>query len=128
MGRRRIVAVADDRRRRRRRADEEGGSDAPGQGSDTSGLPIAELAQRARDQLTEITGLTAEGVTSLKQHDDGTWRVSVELLELSRIPDALDVIGSYQVEIDDDGELLGYERVRRYSRSQKDLTQPVGES
>jgi hypothetical protein len=123
-----MVAVAEEKRRRRRRADEKGGSDRAARRSRTRDLPVAELAQLARDQLSEITGLKAESVTSLKQYDDGTWRVSVELLELSRIPDALDVIGSYEVELDDDGQLLGYERVRRYSRSQKDLKQPVGES
>jgi hypothetical protein len=76
------------------------------------------LAQRARDQLAEITGLTPEAVTSLEQQDDRTWIVTVELLELSRVPETDDVLGSYQAECDESGELLGYRRVRRYPRSQ----------
>lgn len=78
----------------------------------------AELAMRARDQLAEITGLDAEGVTGLERAEDDTWFVTVELLELSRVPDTEDVLGSYEVRLDQDGELLGYRRVRRYARSQ----------
>jgi Gas vesicle synthesis protein GvpO len=85
----------------------------------------AELAQRAREELAAITGLKAEGVTSLQQEDDGTWTVTVELLELSRVPETDDMLGSYEVELNEDGEMLGYRRVRRYARSQADLPQPV---
>jgi Gas vesicle synthesis protein GvpO len=83
-------------------------------------LSGAQLAQRARRDLAEITGLEAEGVTSLERDADGTWRVTVELLELSRIPETDDMLGSYEAELDEDGELLGYRRVRRYARSQAD--------
>ena len=45
-------------------------------------------------------------------------KVTVELVELSRVPNSTDVLGCYVVTLDDDGELVGYERVRRYQRSQ----------
>jgi hypothetical protein len=85
----------------------------------------AEIATRAREELAEMTGLEAEGVTSLEQAEDGTWQVTVELLELSRIPATDDMLGSYEVELDEDGEVIGYRRLRRYSRSQADQGQPV---
>ena len=100
--------MADQNRKRRRRERSAG----------------AEIAARAREELAEMTGLEAEGVTSLEQAEDGTWRVSVELLELSRVPETDDMLGSYEVELDEDGEMLGYRRVRRYSRSQVDQPQP----
>jgi Gas vesicle synthesis protein GvpO len=78
----------------------------------------AELARQARNQLAEITGLKPEAVTSLEQQDDGTWIVTVELLELHRVPETDDMLGSYETEFDERGELLGYHRVRRYPRSQ----------
>jgi Gas vesicle synthesis protein GvpO len=119
--------MAEEKRRRRHPKDESdpdrprrANSDGPRRRSRTR-LPAARLAQRARDQLSEITGLEPEGVTSLQRDDDGKWRVSVELLEVSRIPDALDVIGNYEVELDEVGQLLGYQRVRRYARGEKDV-------
>jgi hypothetical protein len=72
---------------------------------------------RARNELVDITGLRSEAVTSLERHDDGIWTVTVELLELSRIPETDDVLGTYQASVDPGGELLGYRRVRRYARS-----------
>ncbi len=83
------------------------------------------IAARAREELSEMTGLEAEGVTALEQEEDGTWRVTVELLELSRVPETDDMLGSYEAELGEDGELIGYRRVRRYSRSQADQSQPV---
>lgn len=119
--------MAEDKRRRRRRSDEDGGSDAPRRHA-RSRLPVARLAEHARDQVSEITGLEPESVTSLRQRDDGTWRVSVELLEVARIPEALDVIGNYEVELDESGRLLGYQRVRRYARGEKNVQLSAGES
>ena len=86
----------------------------------------AEIAARAREELAEMTGLEPEGVTSLKQEDDGTWRVTVELLELSRIPETDDILGSYEIELDEEGEVYGYRRVQRYPRSQSDHAQRAG--
>jgi hypothetical protein len=76
-----------------------------------------QVAQHARRELVEITGLQPEAVTSLERYDDGSWKVTVELLELARIPNTDDVLGTYEASVDPSGELLGYRRVRRYARS-----------
>jgi Gas vesicle synthesis protein GvpO len=78
---------------------------------------VVQVAQLARRALAEITGLQAERVTSLEPRDDGTWKVTVDVLELSRIPNTDDVLGTYEAVVDPSGELLGYQRVRRYARS-----------
>nr|WP_246344957.1 gas vesicle protein [Conexibacter arvalis] len=75
------------------------------------------MARRARDQLAEVTGLQPESVSSLERAEDGSWFVTVELLELERVPSTDDVLGSYEARVDEDGELLGYRRLRRYARS-----------
>jgi gas vesicle protein GvpO len=49
--------------------------------------------------------------------DDG-WLVEVEMIEDRRIPSSSDVLALYEVELDLDGELLAYHRVRRYLRGQ----------
>jgi Gas vesicle synthesis protein GvpO len=107
--------MAEQQRRRRRRDDGSSGSDGSGRRS-RRGRSGAEVAQFARQELGDITGLKAQGVTGLERYDDGTWKVTVELLELSRIPETDDILGCYEVEVDEDGELLGYRRVRRYAR------------
>jgi hypothetical protein len=77
----------------------------------------ADLARAARSQLAELTGRVPESVLGLRKDDDG-WKVMVEVVELSRVPNSTDLLGCYLATLDDDGELLGYERVRRYQRGQ----------
>jgi len=75
----------------------------------------AEVAERAVNQLSKLTGKTAEGVTGVEQSDDG-WRVTVEVLEVRRIPETTDVLARYEIEADDKGDLTGYRRAGRYTR------------
>lgn len=77
----------------------------------------AELARAARKQLAELTGRPPESVLGLRKEDDG-WKVTVEVVELSRIPPSTDLLGCYVVTLDDEAELVGYERIRRYQRGQ----------
>jgi Gas vesicle synthesis protein GvpO len=109
--------VTDEQSRRKRRERVEADpSQAAGRHRRPSRLSGGQLAQRARQELAEITGLEAESVTALARADD-IWSVTVELLELSRMPDTDDLLGSFEAQLDDSGELLRYRRVRRYPRS-----------
>ncbi|MFF9580937.1 gas vesicle protein [Streptomyces achromogenes] len=78
-----------------------------------------EVLRQARAQLTELTGLVPETVSSFEQTEDG-WSVEVEVLELARVPDTMSLMASYQVELDPEGQLTGYRRVRRYERGRAD--------
>ena len=89
-----------------------------GSGSNrNNGKSPAELAKAARSQLAELTGRRPESVLGLHKDDDG-WKVMVEVVELSRVPNSTDLLGCYVATLDDQGELVGYERVRRYQRGQ----------
>lgn len=73
----------------------------------------------AIEQLEELTGRRPEFVSGIERTDEG-WRLTVEVVEVERIPDTTSVMSSYQVRADDDGNLVGYARSRRYVRSQSD--------
>ena len=73
------------------------------------------IAAEAAQQLVELTGRDVEGVTAMERTDDG-WLVEVEVLEVRRIPDTTDVLGTYELTLDEDGEIDGYRRLRRYVR------------
>lgn len=73
------------------------------------------MAGTATDVVRSLTGKSPESVTALERSDDG-WRVSVDVLELERIPSTTDVLATYEVTLDDEGELQGYRRVHRYLR------------
>ncbi|MER7407257.1 gas vesicle protein [Streptomyces sp. NPDC000070] len=78
-----------------------------------------EVLRQARGQLAELTGMTAESVSSFEQTEQG-WALEVEVLELERVPDTMSLMASYQVELDAQGQLTGYRRVRRYERGRSD--------
>jgi hypothetical protein len=76
-----------------------------------------QFARRAMDTLAELVGCPAEGITAIRRNDDG-WVVEVEVLEVERVPETSDVLASYEVEIDNDGEIVEFRRLRRYLRTQ----------
>ncbi|MFI5673887.1 gas vesicle protein GvpO [Streptomyces cellulosae] len=84
-----------------------------------------EVLRHARTQLGELTGMSAENVSSFEQTEDG-WTLEVEVLELARVPDTMSLMASYQVDLDSDGQLTGYRRVRRYERGRADSHRPGG--
>lgn len=91
-----------------------GGDDAE---QTSSQLSAVQAAEEAKEQLSQLTGLPADTVSSVRGQD-GAWEVGVELVELERLPPSTDVLASYQVSLDASGQLTGYERVQRYLRSQ----------
>ncbi|MEU1271066.1 gas vesicle protein [Streptomyces sp. NPDC005799] len=84
-----------------------------------------EVLRNARTQLAELTGMAAESVSSFEQTEDG-WCLEVEVLELARVPDTMSLMASYQVDLDPDGQLTGYRRVRRYERGRADAHRSGG--
>jgi hypothetical protein len=76
------------------------------------------IARLAADYVAQMTGKDPEGIVSLEQPRDDRWTVGVEVVETRRIPDSTDILAVYEVELDAEGELLAYRRVKRYSRCQ----------
>ena len=79
-------------------------------------MDAAGLVQQARRQVTELSGMPAESVTGLSRTDDH-WTVTVEVLELARIPSTMDVLGTFEVTLSPEGELLGFRHLGRHRRS-----------
>lgn len=78
-----------------------------------------QAARAACRSLEGLIGHPTEGVSAVKRVADG-WCVVVDVLELPRIPDTTSLLASYEVQLDQDGELMEYCRVRRYRRGSAD--------
>ncbi|MEU4998042.1 gas vesicle protein [Streptomyces sp. NPDC021622] len=99
---------------------------SPQSGGADDGRPgPMEVLRQARVQFAELTGMTAESVSSFEQTEDG-WVLEIEVLELARIPDTMSLLASYQVDLDPQGGLTGYRRIRRYERGRADAHRPGG--
>ncbi|MFI6764828.1 gas vesicle protein [Streptomyces sp. NPDC050355] len=82
-------------------------------------VSASQALRRAAQQLQELLGRAPESVSAVKPTEDG-WQADVEVLELERVPGTTSVMASYRVTLDEEGELMAYERTRRYTRGQID--------
>jgi hypothetical protein len=67
-----------------------------------------------------MTGLQSGTVTGLDRAGNDRWVVTVEAVELARIPSTMDVMGTFEVTLSEDGDLVGLRRRGRHRRSETD--------
>lgn len=64
---------------------------------------------KARSDLNKLTGLALSSTVKTVRDDKG-WHVSVEMVEKRSIPDGMDVLATYDVLFDNEGNLLEFTR------------------
>jgi hypothetical protein len=65
--------------------------------------------RKASDEIAKLAKISAEKVVGISKGDK-RWIVSLEGLERKAIPDTMDVLGLYEVLLDEDGDLISFER------------------
>ena len=90
------------------------------EGKRTTHIGIVALGERAKSQLAEVTGFQPVAVTGIFRDDDNVlWHVMVDMLEMSRIPTATDLLGEYEAILGEDGDMVRFERVRSRLRGDR---------
>jgi hypothetical protein len=75
------------------------------------GMNANEIITKAQEEFVRLGKTPANGVTGLARTEKG-WSVLLEGLERKAIPDTMDVLGLYEVCLDNDGTLVSFERKR----------------
>lgn len=83
---------------------------------------IVAVRERIENTAEEVIGRPLEGVTSVNRDDEG-WHVSVEVLERKGVPDTQDILGRYELRLDESLTISSYERTHRFRRD--DMEQNV---
>ena len=83
----------------------------------TQERPLREIALEAAQQVQELIGRPVEAVTGVEKNGR-EWNVTLEVLELQRVPTTTDVLGRYEVTLDKNGEVTSARRTRRYPRAE----------
>jgi hypothetical protein len=80
-------------------------------------MEITEAIERAEEELSRFLHLKLSGVIGALKKEDG-WHVTIEMVERHALPDSQDLLGVYEVILDDGGRLLNYERKRVRRRNE----------
>ena len=76
---------------------------------------VAAIGRRAAALVSTLTGRAPESVVFIERSDGG-WRVGVEVVEVAASPTRPTSSPVYEVRLDADGDLVSYQRTRRYPR------------
>lgn len=73
-------------------------------------MELKEIMERAKKELQSVANLEISSVVGTSRIKDDGWQVTIELIERKAIPDAADLLGLYEVRLDDDGHMVNFER------------------
>jgi hypothetical protein len=76
-----------------------------------------EIIRKAREDFAKLSSIPIDGVNGLSKTEEG-WVVSLEALERRAIPDTMDMLGLYEIPLNNEGNLLGFERKKLRKRGQ----------
>jgi len=76
-----------------------------------------EIVKRAQEDFARLSKIPVDGVIGLSKTEEG-WVVLLEALERRAIPDTMDVLGVYEVRLDSEGNLLGFDRKKLRKRGE----------
>ena len=68
-----------------------------------------QIIKKARQEFVKLGKTPANGITSFSRTEEG-WLISLEALEKKSIPDTMDVLGLYEIHLDANGNLTGFDR------------------
>ena len=80
-----------------------------------AGLNAVSAGRIGLRYIADLTSKDTEGVTLVEPLENG-WVVDVEVVEDRRIPSTSDMLSIYEVQVDEDGNLVSYRRTRTYRR------------
>ena len=75
------------------------------------------IIEKAQEDFARLSKIPVDGVVGLSKTDEG-WVVSLEALERKSIPDTMDILGLYEVHLDNEGNLLDFQRKKLRKRGE----------
>jgi hypothetical protein len=76
-----------------------------------------QVVEKARKEFIGLGKKPADGITGLSKTKEG-WAILLEALERKAIPDTMDVLGLYELRMDEEGHLLSLDRKKLRKRGE----------
>ncbi len=84
---------------------------------------IQGIIEKAREEISKITGLELSTTIGAVKEEQG-WKVTLEMIEKHSLPDQMDILASYDVILDDDGNVIKFNRTRLRKRVDTENIEP----
>ncbi|MBV0926058.1 gas vesicle protein [Halomicroarcula limicola] len=99
---------------------EDAASDEVSIGGAGSLIEVRRTVEAVTAQLIEHP---LDGVVEIRRDGDGGWLATVEVVERRAVPDTQDIIGYYEITLEDSETVTGYRRLSRYRRMDTDQSE-----
>lgn len=95
----------------------DGDDGSTGDDSDDGVTGILSVRRTVQQTAADIIGYPLDGIVAVAGRDGG-WEVTLEVVERTAIPDTQDILGRYELLLDDSQTVTEYRRVGRYRRGE----------
>ncbi len=86
------------------------GADLNSLNNKNKSMTTKEITEKAKKELVSLTEFKSPNAIGVKK-EGNEWVITIELIEKESIPDGMDVLGTYEVHVDQSGGILNYKRV-----------------
>lgn len=83
---------------------------------------VGALIEQARKELNKLTGLKPSSTVGAVKDEKG-WHISIEMVEKQSIPDQMDILAIYEALLDEEGNLLSFERKAMRKRMETEVSE-----
>lgn len=112
----------------KRPASPAGGSKKPNKGAKINPLiktmATKDILEKAKKELADLTGFKSPSAIGFKK-EGNELIATIEVIEKESIPDGMDVLGTYEVRVDEGGKIISYERTDLRKRVDTALNKEV---
>lgn len=72
-------------------------------------MATKDILEKAKKELADLTGFKSPSAVGFKK-EGNEMIATIEVIEKESIPDGMDVLGTYEVRVEQDGKIISYER------------------
>ena len=78
-------------------------------GEKIKNMATKDILEKAKKELVDLTGFKSPSAVGFKK-EGNELIATIEVIEKESIPDGMDVLGTYEVQVDEGGKIIRYER------------------
>ena len=93
-------------------------------GENIKNMATKDILEKAKKELADLTGFKSPSAIGFKK-EGNELIATIEVIEKASIPDGMDVLGTYEVRVDEGGKIISYERTDLRKRVDTALNKEV---